>query len=172
MPYCEMCGTEEESLTTIKTSHTELDVCSNCKSVGTVVDEANESEEEEGQTEQDEGVVSPESMPSSVTSSTNSGAGRPSMDVTQIRTDYGEVIQNARETYPLTIAELAEKVGERESHIRKIEQGERKPTEDLQRELEQVLGITLTAAQTDYETEKSGDESEQTTISEKTEFDI
>jgi len=142
MPRCEMCGTEEESLTTVKISQAELDVCSDCEEMGDAVRE--ESSETTTTKYSTESTGSDETSTNS-SSTTQSESSRPSFDVSELRPDYGEAVREVRSDRGMTVADLAQKVGEKESHIRKIEQGERRPTEELQHKLERVLDINLTA---------------------------
>ncbi len=57
--------------------------------------------------------------------------------------DYAERIKKAREKLGWSQRTLAEKVRERESTIKRIEAGKLKPTIDLAKRLEEVLGIKL-----------------------------
>ena len=57
--------------------------------------------------------------------------------------DYAERIKRAREKLGWSQRTLAEKVRERESTIKRIESGKLKPTIDLAKRLEEVLGIKL-----------------------------
>jgi len=57
--------------------------------------------------------------------------------------DYAERIKRAREKLGWTTKILAEKVRERETTIKRIEAGRLKPTINLAKRLEEVLGIKL-----------------------------
>ncbi len=57
--------------------------------------------------------------------------------------DYADRIRNARVKMGWTIAALARRVMERESVLKRIESGKLRPTIDLAKKLEKVLGITL-----------------------------
>ena len=57
--------------------------------------------------------------------------------------DYAERIRKAREKLGWSVRVLAEKVKERETTIRRIESGRLKPTIQLAKKLEEVLGIKL-----------------------------
>ncbi|OYT30367.1 MAG: TIGR00270 family protein [Thermofilum sp. ex4484_82] len=64
--------------------------------------------------------------------------------------DYAELIKNARIRQGLTRSLLASMVGEKESTIRRIEDGLLEPTLDLARRLERILKISLITEETDY----------------------
>jgi len=57
--------------------------------------------------------------------------------------DFGEKVRKAREAKGWTITQLAEKIKEPENVIRRIEQGKLRPTIELAKKLEEVLGVKL-----------------------------
>ncbi len=57
--------------------------------------------------------------------------------------DYGKVIQKAAQAKGLTVEELAKRVGESESTMRKIIHEKLTPTEKTAAKLEKLLGIKL-----------------------------
>ena len=63
--------------------------------------------------------------------------------------DLGNVVRKAREARFLTREQLAEMVGEKVSTIRRIENGELKPSFELARKLEKVLKVKLLVETTD-----------------------
>lgn len=142
MSHCEMCGAESDSLTTVKISQAELDVCSDCEELGQPVQQSTTTDSDTKYSTGSESESSNKSQTSSQ-SSGSSSSSKPSLDTTELRPDYGEVIKEAREAQTLTLAELAEEVGEKESHIRKVEHGELRPTETLQHNLEEALNVDL-----------------------------
>ncbi|RJS71011.1 TIGR00270 family protein [ANME-2 cluster archaeon] len=58
--------------------------------------------------------------------------------------DYGGVIRRARESHGMSHEELALKIREKASLLKKIERGDLRPEDDVRKKLERVLGITLT----------------------------
>lgn len=58
--------------------------------------------------------------------------------------DYGGVIRRARESHSMSHEELALKIREKASLLKKIERGDLRPEDDVRKKLERVLGITLT----------------------------
>ncbi|MEN3048474.1 MAG: helix-turn-helix domain-containing protein [Candidatus Caldarchaeales archaeon] len=69
--------------------------------------------------------------------------------------DYGEVVRRAREAKFLTREQLAELVGEKASTIRRIENGELRPSMEMARKLEKVLKVKLLVESTDEVLEKA-----------------
>lgn len=61
----------------------------------------------------------------------------------EVVSDYAERVRRARERLGWSQKMLAERVRESENVIRRIELGKLKPTIDLARRLERVLGIKL-----------------------------
>jgi len=57
--------------------------------------------------------------------------------------DYGRRIRSARQGSGMTLEELAKKLHVREGYLRKIEDEELVPTDDLARRLEKILGVQL-----------------------------
>lgn len=66
-----------------------------------------------------------------------------SLENFDVVSDYAERIKRAREKLGWTTKILAEKVRERETTIKRIEAGRLKPTINLAKRLEEVLGIKL-----------------------------
>jgi len=61
----------------------------------------------------------------------------------EIDEDYGRKIREAREIAGLKQAELAQKINEKQSLLRKIEHEEILPSDEVRRKIERVLKITL-----------------------------
>lgn len=61
----------------------------------------------------------------------------------EIAIDYGERIKRAREELKIPLKVLAERINEKESYLKRIEDQEVLPSEELARKLEKELGIKL-----------------------------
>ncbi len=72
----------------------------------------------------------------------------------EIVEDFAERIKSAREAIGLSRKELAALVGEKESVLRRIEEGELEPTLDLARRIEKVLRIKLIVRRSEEEVEE------------------
>jgi len=59
--------------------------------------------------------------------------------------NYGELIRKSRENAKISREELAKRLGEKESVLRRIESGEMYPTAELTIKLERLLKIKLKA---------------------------
>jgi putative transcription factor len=85
-------------------------------------------------------------------------------DMDELAADYDDRIRQAREERGLSQKELAQKLNEKASLIRKLERGDILPSDDVQRELEQELGISLSESGGDEDAEWSGGSSTTTTL--------
>lgn len=129
---CEVCGKDAE-LQETKISGATLQVCPTCGNY-----EPSQSTEDTTETD------------TKYSASTNSNSQQTQYDSTQnsnppqeLKLNYGDMIQNARNRNGLKISDLADRINEKENHIREIEQSNRQPTEDLRKKIEQELGIDL-----------------------------
>jgi uncharacterized protein (TIGR00270 family) len=154
MPRCELCGSNADSLTTTKISSAEMDVCSSCTDHGTVVED---QEQEEQTTKYDTDTTTTQN-----TSNTKTTISQSSTDSTEdfsaLPPDYGDRIQEERESEGISRGELASQLQEKESLLRRIENNETQPTKRLQRKLENALGLDLSETDTNssFETDDSG----------------
>ncbi len=63
----------------------------------------------------------------------------------EVTENYGIVIRSAREKIGLTLEQFGLKINEKESSLRRVEEGKMLPTVELTAKLEKELGIKLTA---------------------------
>ena len=160
MVQCEMCGTETASPNRVKIEGAELNVCDNCTDFGTEV----KTEDSSGSTSTkystgSSGSGSSQSGGGSTsTSSSASGGRRRDMfdDMDEIAQDYDERIRDAREAAGLSLEDLAGKLNEKASLIRKLEHGDTLPSDDVQTKLERELDISLSASGGSADTEWEG----------------
>jgi putative transcription factor len=154
MPQCEMCGSEQPSLTTVKVEGAELQLCDDCKEFGTEV--------------RTESGGSDSGSSGSAGSSAGGGSTRRRRDMfdtmDEIVADYDQRIREARESRSLSQEELAKSLNEKASLIRKLERGDMLPSDDVRSELEAELGISLIEGQEADDTEWSSDSSTTTTL--------
>ena len=170
MPQCEMCGSEQSSLTTVKVEGAELQLCDECKEFGTEVRTESSSA---GSTKYS---TSSSGGSSGSAGSTGSGAGgsggggssrrRRDMfdDMDEIVADYDQRIREARESRGLSQEDLAKELNEKASLIRKLERGDMLPSDDVRSKLETELEISLIEGEDADDTEWSGDSSTTTTL--------
>nr|WP_245835304.1 multiprotein bridging factor aMBF1 [Natronolimnobius baerhuensis] len=150
-----MCGAETSSPKTIKVEGAKLDVCSNCTDFGTEVKQTSSSSSsskysttaDSGSSSSSGGSSGGSSGSSSASSSSSSSRPRTDMfdDMDELATDYDERVRQARENAGLSQSDLANKLNEKASLIRKIERGETLPTDAVQSKLESKLEISLSA---------------------------
>jgi len=150
MPQCEMCGATQGSLTTTKVEGAELELCDSCKDFGTEVRTTSPSSSgSKYSTSSSSGKASGASTSSAgAGSSSSSGSTRRRRDMfddmDEIAADYDDRIRSARESRNLTQEELANKLNEKASLIRKLERGDILPSDGVQKKLERSLDISLT----------------------------
>jgi putative transcription factor len=77
----------------------------------------------------------------------------------EVAQDYDKKIRSAREGASMSQEDLADKLNEKASFIRKLEHGETLPTDEMQQKLEGELGIDLSASGSSDETEWESDSS-------------
>ncbi|MEK6854816.1 MAG: multiprotein bridging factor aMBF1 [Nanoarchaeota archaeon] len=123
---CELCG-KHDKLKDVIIEGTTLSVCSKCAEFGNVVVIPKKREIESVVPRR---IVIEE-------------------DVEIIKSDYPDLIRNARENMGLRQEELAQKIAEKESVIHHLESGELKPTIALARKLERFLKIELVEVYTE-----------------------
>lgn len=148
MVQCEMCGTETGSPKTVKIEGAELEVCDDCADFGTEVrTEETSSTSTKYSTSSSGSSSSSASSPSGGSSGTTGGGGRRDMfdEMDEVVQDYDDRIRTAREAEDLTQEELANQLNEKASLIRKLEQGQTLPSDEVQRKLERKLEISLSA---------------------------
>lgn len=148
MPRCEMCGGEESTLTPIKVSGAELDVCDSCSSVGTRLepDDADEGDSTETKYSTESSPDQPSSTGEAANSATEHGDPGAEMP-NSLAPDYADRIRDGRNQSGLTVEELADRINEKASYIRKIEREEMQPDTTTQMQLEQFLNIDLTVSE-------------------------
>ena len=153
MVQCEMCGTETADPNRIKVEGAELDVCDECTDFGTELKTGEDSSASSTKYSTSSGGSSTGSSSGSRSTSTGTtgtggGGGRSNdiyEDVDELAQDFDGQIRKARERANLTQSELAQQLNEKASLIRKLEQGDTLPTDDLQSKLERHFDIDLTA---------------------------
>ncbi len=129
---CEICGAEiKGNPVRVTVEGTVLDVCSKCAHYGKPLDKWT--------------PVSRKMTPTERIIMTHR-AKRDAFDKLEdeILPDYAHIIKKARESMGLTIEELASKMMEKATLIRKIERGELTPEDTVRKKLEYTLNIKLT----------------------------
>ena len=76
-----------------------------------------------------------------------------------VASDFDERIRDARESAGLTQEELADRLNEKASVIRKLERGDHLPSDRVQKKLEKALGISMVEGQDVEDSEWSSDSS-------------
>ena len=129
---CEICGTEiKGNPTRVTVEGTVLDVCGKCARYGKPADKWT--------------PVSRKIAPTEKVIVTR----KPRMDAfdkleDEIIPDYAAIIKKARESHGLTIEDLASKMMEKSTLLRKIEREELVPEDTVRKKLETTLNIKLT----------------------------
>lgn len=148
MPNCELCGATADELNRTEISSAELSVCSNCTGHGTAVEDDNTGSETE--TKYDTSVS--ESQTSSPGNSVEKSATTEGYeDFSDLALNYGDLIQNARNSRGMNRDELARELGIKASHLKNIEDETTQPDVELQRQIERELDVDLLMEDADYE---------------------
>ncbi|MBX0285153.1 multiprotein bridging factor aMBF1 [Haloarcula salinisoli] len=163
MVQCEMCGKEVSSPSRVKIEGAELDVCDECTDFGTELKTEDSSSSTSTKYSTSSSGSSGSSGSSSSSSSSSSGGGRrrdmfDEMD--EIAQDFDDQIRSARESKGLSQKELAQQLNEKASLIRKLEQGNSLPSDDVRKKIEKSLGIDLSAGGSADDEEWSGGSSD------------
>jgi len=125
MPECTLCGKRVAALNKIELEDAIVEVCDDCSKFGRVVQRATPAKtykpmqkavDLHGILKEDEPVFA---------------------------SDYGKRVREAREARGLARPDLARKINERESIIRRIERQEMEPDDTLTRKIERFLNIKI-----------------------------
>lgn len=142
---CEICGTEIKGKPTkVNIEGSELEVCSICAQYGTSVETRTQTKQQT-KTGKKSAAKKPEKKPA--TKKTRFEG--PTYDLVE---DYDQIIRDTRERLEWTQEELAAKIKEKESLIKKIERGEITPEDSVRKKLEHTLNIQLTEKVEDVDT--------------------
>ncbi len=117
---CEICGTKVKKAFITQIEGVLLKLCENCSKSGTVLNvikEQKEVDKKKNRWKDDEEY--------------------------ELIENYGKIIFEARVRMGISTQQLAEKIGEKESLVRKIEREEIRPSDKVVDKLERVLGIKL-----------------------------
>lgn len=158
---CEMCGKETGDLSVALVEGSELEVCSECESFGEVLhDESDDTGSSTASSSDGAGASGASTSRSSGGGGGGGGGGRrdPFEEMGALASDYPERVRQAREGMELTQEELADRLNEKQSLIRKIEGGDMRPDEEVRGKLESALEVSLTeeVSADDWESEGSG----------------
>ncbi|CQR50207.1 multiprotein bridging factor aMBF1 [Haloferax massiliensis] len=165
MPQCEMCGSDQASLKTVKVEGAELQLCDDCAEFGTEVrTESTSSASTKYSTSSSSGSDSSRSSGSSSSSSSKRRRRDMFDDMDEIATDYDDRIRQARESRGLSQEELAQSLNEKASLIRKLERGDIMPPDSVRKKIERKLDISLVEGESDDDSEWSGGGSTTTTL--------
>ncbi|USZ68303.1 multiprotein bridging factor aMBF1 [Halorussus salilacus] len=145
MVQCEMCGADTGSPKTIKVEGAELDVCDDCADFGTEVKTPDSGSTSTKYSTSSSSGSSTSSGTSSSSSSSRSRRSDMFDDMDELAQDYDDRIRDAREETGMSQEDLAKKLNEKASLIRKLERGDILPSDEVQTKLERELDIALTA---------------------------
>ncbi|MFP4116548.1 MAG: multiprotein bridging factor aMBF1 [Candidatus Aenigmatarchaeota archaeon] len=144
---CEVCGASDASKVA-EVEGSEMRVCEECSSLGTV-----KSKSPSKKRKPKKKSKTPKKFLESSRSS----------EEEVLKKNYGKVVRKAREEADLTMEDLAKKLSEKESVIRRVENKELKPDETLSEKLERELDVEL-FEELDIEVENFRSEDEELTI--------
>ncbi|MCW7075483.1 MAG: multiprotein bridging factor aMBF1 [Candidatus Methanospirare jalkutatii] len=142
--YCEICGSEiRDDVYFIRVDASELKVCKYCARHGTLVRRVRVERVLE-----EERKLKSASVASAVSSAVvrrrpriYDEMERALEEEAEIPEDFGRLVKSARERLGWKQAELARRINEKQSVIRKIETGEIIPTKELREKLKRALNL-------------------------------
>lgn len=144
MTECEICGAEIEGKAQyIAIGSSKLRVCKTCARYGTAV---TEDAEAQAQVKTKTSVGSEQAKQAQLTQAKRRLYEQMDHEIEEgleIDDDYGRKIKEAREKAGLKQAELALRINERQSLLRKIEHEEIMPTDAVRKKIERLLKISL-----------------------------
>ena len=140
---CDMCGSEERLYKT-NIEGSILNVCKACSKFGTVIAPVRE----EIELKKEKKIKEIEKQPEKEI-------------IELVVGDFADKIRKKREGLGLKQEEFAKKLNEKESIVHKLETGEYKPSLDMARKLERMLGIKLVE---EYEEEGKATKTENTKL--------
>ena len=117
---CEICGTRINKIFITKVEGVILRLCEECSKYGIIINIINKGEKRKIDVKN-------------------------SLDEEEYELveDYQKLIEEARKKMNISIEELAKRIGEKESLIRKVERGEIRPSDNLIEKLEKILKVKL-----------------------------
>lgn len=122
---CDLCGKAEESLKRTLIEGVELEVCSACSKFGKVISDVRRFSPKEQHRQFQKKSESKEEK------------------IELLVEDYAGIIKKKRESTGLTQKDFANKIGEKEATVHKMETGTLEPSLALAKKLEKVLGVKL-----------------------------
>lgn len=119
MDYCDMCGKQSGEMYSVIVEGAHMIACERCSKGNTIL--------------------------SKIEPILNFGTQKlsKSNNETEVVEDFGAIIKNAREKSGLTLEQFGLKINEKESTLRRVEEGKGLPTDQLAAKLEHALGIKL-----------------------------
>jgi putative transcription factor len=139
---CEICGKEIEEPIRVEIDRVEFNVCPTCAKLGREIKDEPKvivhKAEEPNPPESGPLPSTPKPFEPPRVRQTVSG-----VEEVVLAPDFGRIIQRARTKKGLTLQELAEKIFEKESNIRRIESQKATPRDELVAKLEKFLEVKL-----------------------------
>lgn len=133
---CDMCGAKTKLFRT-KIEGTEMTVCRECSKYGNVIAEVKEFRREKRKKVQTQ-------------------SHEPDKELLQVLIEnFHNIIKEGREKLNLTQKDFAQKIGEKESVVHKLETGSFEPNMNLVRKLEKFLKIRLVEQHEEVRTKSS-----------------
>ena len=142
---CEICGKEVEEPIRVEIDRVEFKVCQNCAKLGREV-----KDEPKVIVHKAEPVAEPDTLEKGPLAAQPQPFEPPRVRQTIsgveeviLAPDFGKIIQRARAKKGLTLKELAEKIFEKESNLKRIESQKATPRDELVAKLEKFLEVKL-----------------------------
>ncbi len=144
MPECEVCGKETSARWLIRVDNSKLMACRDCSSHGT--------------------LIKKERIQKKTKKPVEKKKVKKRSEKKELTPNYTDKIKKARESRGLSQEQLAKKINEHESRVRKIEKGKMKPTPKIADKLEKELKIKIYQKPEKIETKITQKKKEKVTI--------
>lgn len=145
---CEICGTEIKGRPTkVNIEGSELEVCSKCAQYGISVDTRTQPKQQVAGQKPATKKTEKKHYPK------KTKFDGPTYELVE---GYDQIVRDTREQLEWTQEELAAKIKEKESLIKKIERGEIVPEDSVRKKLERALNVQLTEKVEDIDIGEDG----------------
>ena len=143
--FCELCGISTTTLKRVLVDESVFSVCFSCSKHGKPYqkDESNSKILNKPKESSKKNTFTPPVARISQRTKLNRSKNIEIFDDSILNENFGQIIRNARMTKGITQEQMANRISEKVSLIKKIESGNLKPDDNVAKKIERSLGIIL-----------------------------